>query len=416
MDKKPIAIVLGGTNPHIALLQNLKNRGYYTVLIDYYENPPAKNFADEHLIESTLDQEQVLEISKNLNADLIISACVDQANVTACYVAEKLGLSAPYSYETALKVTNKVLMKQEMVKARIPTSKFIFVDYNDEIRNPKLRFPLVVKPADSNGSNGVRKANNHKELLTYLDFALKISRNKKAIVEEFKEGIEVSIDCFIKNRTPYILLIRQKFNMEIELGAVMQSPGSFAPSKVSRVVSNKIQKYAEIITKSFGLDNTSLLIQALIKDDEVTIIEFAPRVGGGLSYRTIELITGFDIVDATINSYLGKETVINLINTYLFCSTNIVYAKPGFFDKITGYKKLKEDNIIENFYHYKTKGMEIGSDMSTRSRIGAFLVIANDKKELLRKMKIAVDQLEVHDLDGKNIMRNDIYDYWEMHL
>ena len=54
MNKKT-AIVLGGTSPHIALIQKLKDRGYYTILVDYLNNPPAKKVADMHIKESTLD-------------------------------------------------------------------------------------------------------------------------------------------------------------------------------------------------------------------------------------------------------------------------------------------------------------------------------------------------------------------------
>lgn len=91
------AIVLGGTDDHIALIENLKDRGYYTILVDYYDNPPAKAFADLHLKESTLDKERVLETAKGLDVNLVISTCVDQALLTLCYVAEKLGLPAPFS-------------------------------------------------------------------------------------------------------------------------------------------------------------------------------------------------------------------------------------------------------------------------------------------------------------------------------
>ena len=38
---KPIALILGGTVPHSELIKQLKERGYYTILIDYLLNPPA---------------------------------------------------------------------------------------------------------------------------------------------------------------------------------------------------------------------------------------------------------------------------------------------------------------------------------------------------------------------------------------
>ena len=102
-----VALVLGGTVPHMELILQLKNRGYYTILIDYLENPPAADAADEHIVESTLDKEKVLEIAVERKVELVISGCVDQANISACYAMEKLGKYVPYSYEIARKVTNK---------------------------------------------------------------------------------------------------------------------------------------------------------------------------------------------------------------------------------------------------------------------------------------------------------------------
>ena len=83
--EKQIALVLGGTVPHMELIRQLKERGYYTILIDYLDNPPAADVADEHIKESTLDEEKVLEIAKQRRASLVISGCVDQANISACY-------------------------------------------------------------------------------------------------------------------------------------------------------------------------------------------------------------------------------------------------------------------------------------------------------------------------------------------
>ena len=117
---KPIALVLGGTVPHVHLIELLKERGYYTVLLDYTPNPPAKEYADEHLPVSTLDNEAVLKVARERKASLVISTNVDQANVTCCYVSEKLGLYSPYSYEIALDVTDKQRMSRLSGRGRKP--------------------------------------------------------------------------------------------------------------------------------------------------------------------------------------------------------------------------------------------------------------------------------------------------------
>ena len=67
------AIVLGGTVPHASLLDKLKDRGYYTILIDYFDDPPAASHADLHLKDSAMDPDAVLRIAKEYDADLVLS-------------------------------------------------------------------------------------------------------------------------------------------------------------------------------------------------------------------------------------------------------------------------------------------------------------------------------------------------------
>ena len=185
MTDKPIAIVLGGTSPHIELIRQLKERNFYVVLVDYLPNPPAKYHADFHVQESTLDPEAVLKVAQQYNASLVISACVDQANITACYVAEKMNLPHPYSYELANNITNKGYMKEMMVANGIPTTRYIFLNKGEELADFGLNFPVMVKPADSCAASGVKKASNVNELDIFLKEAKKISRTGRTVVEEF---------------------------------------------------------------------------------------------------------------------------------------------------------------------------------------------------------------------------------------
>ncbi len=410
MKEKTIAIVLGGTNAHIALINNLKIRGYSVILIDYLENPPAKIFADEHLRESTLDREKVLELATNIKASLVISTSIDQANNIACYVAEKLSLPRPYSYETALNVTDKLLMKKIMIENGIPTSKFISIEDFSEFDDSILMFPLVVKPSDSTGSKGVRKANSNTEVKCFFDKALKISRNEKVIIEEYVNGKEIQIDCFISQNQAKIIMIRQKNPIRVNGNFTMQTMGSSIPTEVSEVGLNKIQQISNHIASVFNLYNTPLFIQAIIdKNDNIIVVEFAPRVGGGLSYRLIELYTGFNFLNASIDSYLNITPTIEIKKNNFILESVIIYSKAGIYDRITGHQKLLEDKVIEEFFFFVSKGMQISSDMSTKSRVGAFIIKADSKEELNKKIITAINALQVFDVNGTPIMRKDIY-------
>lgn len=408
MDKKQTAIVLGGTTPHIELIKKLKNRGYYTLLVDYYENPPAKAFADEHIRESTLEQECVLRIAKEKNAKLAIATCVDQANVTACYIAEKLNLPKLYSYETAKKVTDKAIMKYEMTRNEIPTTKYVIVEKDNVKGISGFRYPVVVKPADSTGSKGVKKANNELELKEYLDDAFKISRNKKAIVEEYKKGIEIQADFFVQNSKTTPIMIRRKRCLSSGGSQNLQSCGSIVPADISDQAKHHIIEIAEKIVGVFHLENTALFLQAIVSGNDVSVIEFGSRIGGGLSFSMINAITGFDILEATINAHLGNETELKIeLPNYMYM-TNIIYAQKAIYGYVAGQNELLKEKVIEKFYTFKTHGMEIYSDLSSRNRIAAFLIKGTSKIELYDKLETAMTRLEVFDTHDKIIMRKDL--------
>lgn len=409
MPNKPVAVILGGTNPHKALIENLKNRGYYTILVDYYENPTAKVAADKHIKESALDLEKVLCIAKESKAKLVISTCIDQAGLTACYVAEQLGLPAPYSYQTALNVTNKVLMKKKMIENGIPTAKYISVNSIEKFYEAGFKLPVVVKPADCNGSKGVKKANTFLEIEKFLKDALVLSRTATAIVEEFKTGIEISVDCFVEKNNARVIMMRQKFNTLGTKDTVIHCYASVVPALVSDQAMSLIKKTADNIAKVFNLENTPLLMQVIVDANNVNVIEFAPRVGGGLSYRTVKINTGFDILNSAVDSYLGNLSKVRWHPPKMFCSTNNIYADACTFGNITGYEELLRDDFIEEIYFYKTRGMTIGSDMASNTRAGAFLVKADTAQELLEKTKKAIDTLEVFDLSGNPVMKKNFY-------
>ena len=408
--EKPVAIVLGGTYPHRSLLSNLKNRGYYTILVDYYANPSAKPVADEHIQESTLDKDRVLDIARDRNAVLVISTCIDQANVTACYVGEKLGLPIPYSYETSLAVTNKGLMKECMVRNGIPTSKYIFVKNLEGFESAGLKFPVAVKPADSNSSKGVRKACNLEELRLFLDDALKISRTDEAIIEEYKEGREIGADCIIKDGEAHVVMTRERRKVLSDGDPIQQIQGSYWPADLT--VRNKLdlKKIAEDIARAFGLDNTPLMMQTIVADDgEINVIEFGARIGGGENYRIIELHTGFDIVNAAVDSFLGLLMTLNYKEASAYYADIYLYALPGSFGSLQGYEELVQKGAIEYLNTYKAFGVEVGPEISSNNRVGAFLVGADTIDELHTKIDVALQQIEAYDTQGRPVMRRDIY-------
>lgn len=401
------AIVLGGTIPHIELIKNLKQRGYHVILVDYSQDPIARPFADEHIIESSMDKDKVLEIAKEENAGLVITTCSDQANVTACFVSEKLGLPAPYSYATSLNVTDKERMKTIMLNNKIPTSKYIIFEGTQlEDKIDGFSFPMIVKPSDSYGSKGVRVVNTKKELIPNLENAIYISRNGRALLEEYKVGTEVGIDCFVKNKKAEIILTKHRQKVVNNEDLTQQIFGCIWPADISKMQLDTIQVIANKIVSAFDLDNTPLMIQAIINDKEISVIEFGARIGGGNSYSIIKLSTGLDIVDAAVDSFLNRNMEIKYHAPTEYYADVFLYIKPSIFGHIE-----IADKLVDSYVCYKTKGFSVGSDLISSNRVGSLIVKASNKNELLEKLDLAIKNIEVYDLLGNPVFRRELYNF-----
>ena len=390
------------------LIKKLKSRNYYVVLIDYLDNSPGIEYADEHIQESTLDQEKVLEIAQNREVDLVISTCIDQANSVCCYVAEKLNLPRPYDYQTSLNVTDKGLMKKNMVDNGIPTSPYFVVQSVDDICWEKVQYPVVVKPVDCNSSKGVHRADTIEEVCRYVEEDLSYSRKGNAIIEGFNEGVEIQVDCFATDDYAEVLLTRQKKKIVGDNGMVLQSTGSIIPAILSEKELQQVKDIAITIAKGFGLKNTPFFYQAIVTVNGISVLEFAPRIGGGLSFYLLKEIAGVDSVEVAIDSFLGNHIIVKPREVKKFYSTNLLYMKPGVFDHIEGAEDLINAGIIKDFFQMKKRGTRIDNDLRSGNRVGAFVIEAESRKAVRTLEAQAYKKIKIINENGNDVLNQSI--------
>ena len=404
-------LVLAGGYDQIGLINELKSRGHYVILADYFENPPAKKVADKHYQASTLDEDAIYEIASKEQVELITTACTDQALLTVAKVSERLGLPCYISYEKGLQVTNKKYMKEKFLKIGVPTAQCVILKNMDDMRSvfERLTYPMVVKPSDCNSSKGVIKVEDEKELLEAVKNAFSLSRSHLVIVEEFVEGQEVSIDVWVDTEGAKVLSVSEteKIESSKEVFTIYKSK---YPVGISEVAKEKIQMIANTISQGFELYNCPLLIQAIVDSDDVRVIEFSARMGGGTKYKLIEYMASVEIMKAYVNRVLGdEEQIVKPIISKDYIELNYVYATNGVFDKLVNFEELKKSNEIADYYQYKESGAIIEKAATSSDRIAGFLLIAKTEDDLKNKRREVLTKLDVLDSTGKSMMWKSIY-------
>lgn len=398
--QKKKAIVLAGTIPHIAVIENLKRRGYETILLDYNPNCPARAYADRYINESTLDKEAVLRVAEAEQADLVISVVGDHINAVCCYVAEKLGLPHPYSYENALNATRKDRMKPLLKAHGIPTSDF-YTLRQDEPREIRLEFPLVVKPSDANSSKGVFRVDSEAEFYDKVELAFAAGRDGKVIVERFIDGTEIQVDCLAVNGKAHLCMVKDMLLMDFN-GQELQAGGFSIPGRGSRTHMAQIREIAQQILDAYHIKNGAFFYQAKCNKEGVFVLEAAARMAGGTSLDAITDCTGIDYVDMAIDGFLGKASkTLPRLPTGIYMG-RFLYMRAGTFGSVRGFDELLREGTIVRSWVFVNPGTKVTDSRISSYRIAAFMVSCRSEAEGEQKMQRALERIAILDSDGND--------------
>ncbi|MGN1196007.1 MAG: ATP-grasp domain-containing protein [Acetatifactor sp.] len=403
-------MVLAGGNDQAALIRELRIKypNCFVVLIDMAKDVVASKVADKHLVISTMDFDAVKQAAIDEKIDIILTACGDQPLLTMAVVSEELGLPCYLSKAQVLNLTNKKYMKKLMVDNGIPTSKYKSFQSVEEIDESGLEYPLVVKPADSNGSKGVRKVLNHEELIEQAKTSIKFSISNTIIVEEFNEGEDVSSDFYVYGGKviPVMDCLSNKYKPTDEIAVIYQS---VIPPAVSDKVKAELQQIAEKIADVYEISNSPLLVQTIVKGDKVRVVEFSARLGGGAKYKTIQNVTGFNVLRANLNSMLGETPVINVTQSNKACSRCHLYTKGGTFMGILGLEELLNEGIIEDYILTRPAVTKVSAPTSSGDRVASVFIAANDMEDLRTRVKTVMNRISILDQNGNDILLREMY-------
>lgn len=403
-------MVLAGGNDQCALIEELRryfNGDVEIILADMSDKVKAIAYADKFIQVSTMDRPAVLKVAKEEGIDYILTACGDQPLSTMAYISEQMGTPSYLTEQEVRDLTNKRFMKDKMVENGIPTAKHIYIDKNWNGKMPEFKYPLVVKPVDSNGSKGVKKVFTLDELEVSLKEAFSYSISGDVIIEEFKSGEELSCDFYVENGIAKTLSITasKKIKENEKSFTIIQS---YYPAPVS-YSEERVLEIAQKIVDAWGLKDTPLLVQMIVNGDDYNVLEFSARMGGGSKYHLIQVLSGVDIMKIYVEMVMGEKPHVEPSKQWNNAIMSYVYCKPGEYTALRGFDELKKNGDIYSYFTYRTAPSTIVKSDTSSDRVAGFLVVANSEEEALRKLQYANERLAVLDGNGNDIMRHDLF-------
>lgn len=306
---KKLAII-GASYLQEPLVRKAKEMGLYTICFAWREGATCADICDKFYPISIVEKDEILNICQKEKIDGVCTIASDVAAPTVAYVANKMGLIGN-DYEAAVRANNKYQMRNAFMKAAVPCPKYIMLTEED-IQNSEghdslqeVQLPLIVKPSDRSGSLGVTKVESKSSFSYAVEKAISVSFKKQAMVEEFIEGREISVEFISYKGKHYPLQITDKVTTEAPHFVELEH---HQPSTLTQEQYKEIYTVTSKALDALGLTNgASHSEYKITKDGRIAIMEIGGRMGGDfIGSDLVRLSTGYDFVRGVIEVALGQ--------------------------------------------------------------------------------------------------------------
>lgn len=405
-------MILGASGAQLNAIKRAKKMGYKVLATDYYTDSPGKSIADECGLASTFDYDECLEVAEKANIDGIMTTGTDQPVYTVNRIAEKLGLPQFISVDTAYGVTNKRYMKEKYKKANIPTTDYRIIkkDFKDE-ELQGLKFPVVVKPFDSQGQRGIFKLNTIEDVRNRFDDVIEHSREDAILVESYYKNDEITVSGWVRNGQAKVLTITDRVTFGDDKNIGICSSHEF-PSKHYKRYKDEFIDLTQKIVDAFHISEGPIYFQMFVGDEGIKVNEIACRIGGAYEDEFIPLITGVDILKMVIDGTMGQDIDYTQLEKYDMknnrnhLTVQLFFANSGTVTSITPKEDiLKLDGVHNMNYNYKEndyiKPMENAS-----VRAGYVIVTGKSNEDIQNKVNNVYKKMLMLDNQDNNLIIN----------
>ena len=298
------ALILGTGAAQLDAIRYLKREGWWVIACSYVREGPGLDFTDQFELINITDVDALERVAKSENIELIYSVGSDLAMPSVAEVAVRIGLRSFISPHIARLLQDKTLLRDFLATHGISPIRYRRVRTHADVEGWST-FPVMVKPADSQGQRGIFRAESLPEIMNRLGETIAVSRSGTVILEEVLEGPEVSANIFVVEGKVVVNEISDRSVVANFPGGIPR--GHVLPSGMaSAEVLSKTRKLVDQCIAVLGIKEGPVYFQMKLTSSGPRIIEITPRLDGCHIWRLIREVRGIDLMDASFRLLSGE--------------------------------------------------------------------------------------------------------------
>jgi biotin carboxylase len=343
-------------------------------------------YANRHALVSTEDEEGIEEVARDEGVGGLIAPGIDYPVAIAARVAARLGLPHPVSAETAEAAVSKLRQRELFDAHGISQPRWKLVTSPEQVTDSSLQqLPRVVKPPDRQGQEAVSLVREAEELAPAVDAALAASRAGQALVEEYVDGPEVTVNAFSVDGTFHPLTVTDRLTADPPAFGVALA--HVWPSE------HDIADVARGAAEAIGLRDGPTYTQIRVGPDGPRVMELAVRLGGGHDAELCEAALGIDLNALALAAAFGRRPGIPEARPAGGVCVSFLVAPPGRLEGVEGLEEARDVEGALDVFVYRGRGWEFGPLRQGHDRAGFILARGDSRDDALERAALAAERI-----------------------
>ena len=410
-------LLLGGAYNTKDIREYADKNGVVLIAVGNNPNHPTFKIADETYDVNVTNAQELIKVVRDYKIDGVFPGGNENVIAILFDVVEETGLHF-YAQREQWDITgNKRAFKTVAAKAGLPmVPEFALSEIPTREELDAIEYPVVVKPIDGMGSQGVYLCENEEELLAARKEAVKYSRSKTLMIEKFMSGFITVFYMTVIDGKIHIASMTDKYAKPSGDGKPKMSTIAQVYLYPSRHLQDCIDKYypaMENLLRILKIENGVVGIQGFCDGKDIVFTEMGYRLGGTSQQNYTKALYGnsnmFLIMNYALTGKMTDEPYFE--NPYFdkFCGTVQLISKGGTIAKEEGLDEVRAMPEVVSFEQHYTVGDTI-KVVDNVSMVHYRIFLVADTMEHLKKTIQKIQQtIHVTDTMG-NAMLDDDFD------
>lgn len=390
-------LVIAGGQWQVPLIKFLVEKGYYVIVVDPYDTSAGVKLANHHIKADVRDSKTILQFVQDIKLDFIVTDQSDISVETVAFLNEHLNLPGN-SLSVVELFSNKFMSRNYAQSIHIPIPKFLTVKNVDDINSfcKENGFPVILKPVDSQSSRGIHKltGGEFENLPSLLNDTLKAGTKEYALIEQFVDGVEVTVEGFCSNYKHKSLAYSSKKHFRTGIASSLEYPADI-PDDLMEKVMQANDNYVAQSGLNFGITHAEYIIN--VQTGEFWLIEIACRGGGTLISSDIaKWVSGIDLYENLLKCLKGEKVDVEFFKPLNRSAILYFFEFPGGQVKaINGLEDAKSCEGVLELQLFFQPGTFLKDASDDRSRQGFVILFADSKNELIKRLERVKQSLDI---------------------